>query len=128
MPPAPNSQEPLTNEKPVPNGRRRRVPKSGLGFSLLRLFGIALQGIGVLIAIASCIGFFILLVRIAPGLTDAMQHLESQMAGFTFIIMLAWLFAPLVLAFLGAISFGLGFVFYRVSTSLVSDAPVIANP
>jgi hypothetical protein len=123
MTPAPKSQEPLTAERPVPTSRRRRIPKAGLGFSILRLFGLALQGIGVLIAIASCIGFFILLVRIAPELTEVMQHLESQMAGFTFIIMLVWLCAPLILVLLGAISFGLGFVFYRVSTRPVPDSP-----
>ena len=110
-------------QKTVTSGRKRRSPKTGVGFSLLRFVGISLQIIGVLSSTVSCIGFLIILVRITPELISIMQSPESQMAGFVLILDLVWLFAPLIFVLLGAISFGLGFALYRTATQAVPNVP-----
>ena len=108
--------------EPVSTARNRRVPKIGIGFAFLRFFGIVLQAIGVLVSVTACVGFVIILARSAPAFASAVQYTDSPMAGFVTIIMLAWLLVPLVFAFLGVISIGLGYVLHKIATRPASAA------
>jgi len=106
----------MSTEKHLTVSKSRRIPRTGSGFTFLRLFGIALEVGGALISIPACIGFVVILVRLAPDFAAIVQHPESQMAGFVLILYLVWLLVPLALVLLGVVGFGLGYVLHRIAT------------
>jgi cytochrome b561 len=99
----------------VPNPPHR-LPKKGSFFTLVRVAGLLLKVAGFLLLVIGLIGFLIILVRIGPGLGDAVQHLDQQFAGFIFILLLVNL---LIFPFIGLVGIGLagaGFVLSYVGT------------
>jgi hypothetical protein len=107
--------------------RRRRVPKAGFIFSLLRVVGIILEAGGLLISAASVAGFIILLVRIAPGLVSALNFSEQKFAGFVFILYLVWLVVPVVVGILGMLVAVIGFACHRLGTLPIANAVILKD-
>ena len=98
----------------------RRILRKGGLFTLLRIFGFLLLGAGVIVFIVSLISFFILLIKSAPTLIDAIVHSESYFSGFIVVLHLATLIAPLIVMFIGAILAGSGTMLYFLTTEPVS--------
>ena len=98
----------------------RRILRKGGLFALLRIFGFLLLGAGVIVFIVSLISFFILLIKSAPTLIDAIVHSESYFSGFIVVLHLATLIAPLIVMFIGAILAGSGTMLYFLTTEPVS--------
>jgi hypothetical protein len=106
----------LTLGKPFSIGKGRRISRKGGLFTIIRVLGILLQVGGVLVLIGSVIGFFILLLKSAPTLVDAVGHPESYFSGFIITGIFVWLVTPLVLAIIGVIFTCVGIVLYLVTT------------
>ena len=101
----------------------RRTPRKGIFFVLLRLGGLLLTVLGLLLLSIAVIGFCVVLVRIGPALVDSAQHLEQQMAGFIFILLLVNLLAFPLVGLLGMVMAGLGLVLGYVGTE-----PAVSTP
>jgi hypothetical protein len=94
----------------------RRLPRKGSFCTLVRVAGLPLKVAGLLLLVIGLIGFLIMLVRIGPGLGDAVQHLDQQFAGFIFILLLV---NVLIFPFIGLVGIGLagaGFVLGFIGT------------
>ena len=101
----------------------RRLPKKGLFFGLVRLGGWLLTILGLLLLAIAVIGFFVVLVRVGPLFVETISHLEQQMAGFLFIILLVNLLAFPLVGLLGIAMAGIGLLFRHVSTEPAVPAP-----
>jgi cytochrome b561 len=106
----------MAQEQAVVARKRRRVVKPGAFYGILRVIGIILEAIGSAITVASVIGLIALLVKTAPDLASAQSYSEQRMAGFVFLLLLAWLITPLLIGLLGILLAVVGFVIYRLST------------
>ena len=106
----------MVQENPVTK-KRRRVPKPGTGFTLLRVLGIIMMVSGLLVIVGSGIGLVIILVRLGPTLLEILSAPSlSQMGGFVLILYLGWVCIPLVTGLAGIFLLAIGFVFHRLST------------
>jgi hypothetical protein len=106
----------LTPGKSFSIGKNRRIPRKGGLFTIIRVLGILLQAGGVFVLVGSIIGFFILLIRSAPTLVDAIGNPESYFSGFIITGILVGLVAPLALAIIGVFIACVGIVLYLVTT------------
>ncbi len=96
--------------------KKRRLPRKGWFFLLIRITGLLCKIGGLLLLVIGVIGFLIMLVRIGPGLGDAVQHLNQQFAGFIFILLLVNLLIFPFIGLVGIVLAGAGFVLSYVGT------------
>ncbi len=90
------------------------IPRSGFFFALARFGSLFLTVIGLFLFGIAVIGFFAVLIRIGPTLVGSLQHLNQQMAGFTFLISLIYLLIFPMVGLIGAVLTGIGFALGRV--------------
>ncbi len=108
---------------------KRRIPKEGCLFSGLRLAGLLSKILGGLTLLGGILGFVIAFVRSAPGLVDALQHFDQQMAKFVFTLIMVYLGVFAGLGCVGLIILGLGFLLDYISTkpnNVAIDKPLPA--
>jgi hypothetical protein len=96
--------------------KSRRLPRKGSFFTLVRVAGLLLKVAGLLLLVIGLIGFLIMLVRIGPGLGDAVQHLDQQFAGFIFILLLVNLLIFPFIGLVGIVLAGTGFLLGYLGT------------
>jgi hypothetical protein len=106
----------MQNVRRDENGRRRRVPREGAGFAVLRGLGWLTEVTGALVAGAGLVGLVVSAIRIGPELASALQPPVSQFAGFVAIPLGVWLVLPLAGIVLGLGAVALGYVRRRVGT------------
>jgi hypothetical protein len=105
----------------------RRRPRPGCFFTGLRVAGwLLIAGGGLLLAIG-LIGSLVMLVRAGPSLGDTLQHLDEQMGGFIFILLLVNLLVFPVVGVMGAALVGLGLVVGYLTTEREPATPVQGN-
>lgn len=110
-----------SNRAAIPN-KPRRIPKSGLLFTLARVAGWLFKIGGLLLLAIALIGFFILLVRLAPTLAESSQHLDQEMAGFVFFVSLGSLLCFPIVGLVGVAITGIGFALGHVGTQPRADS------
>jgi cytochrome b561 len=108
----------------VPN-QARRLPKKGSLFTLVRVAGLLMKVAGLLLSGIGVIGFIIMLVRIGPGLVDAVQHLDQQFAGFLFILLLVNLLIFPFIGLVGVAIAGIGLVLGYLGTEPAASTSII---
>ena len=107
----------MSREQTVFEKKRRRIPKPGTWFAILRVVGIIKEVIGGFIIAASAIGLIFILIRISPDLVGILDLPEiSQMGGFVIILWLMWVCLPLVTGLVGVLMTVVGLVCYRLAT------------
>ena len=107
----------MTQEQTVLK-KRRRVPKPGTWFGILRVFGIIQEVIGGFIIAASAIWLIVLLVRLGPDLVAILTSSGiSQTGGFVLMGILVWLFIPMFFGCIGIFLASIGFVCCRLATT-----------
>jgi hypothetical protein len=106
----------MTQEQTITARKRRRVVKPGAFNGILRIIGILMEAGGIAITAGSVIGFIVLLIKTAPGLASALSYSEQRMAGFVFLLLLAWLIIPILIGLFGIFLSVVGFGMYRLST------------
>lgn len=114
----------MTEGQTVIDKKKRRVPKPGTWFGILRVTGIILEIIGGVITVASVVGFIVLLIKTGPDLIAILTSSSvSQMAGFYLILLLTWLAVPLFTGLIGIVMAVVGFVFYLLATTRSVSLP-----
>ena len=99
-----------------PSNKARRLPRSGTGFTILRLLGLFCRIIGLLLLGISAIICVSMVVRGFPSLLEALRYSDQKMAGFGFLITLGALLLPLGLGVFSAILVALGYLFKHLGT------------
>ena len=105
--------------------RKGRQPRKGCFFTLLLIAGLLLILAGLLLLGIAGVGFVVMLVRVGPDLGDALQHLDQQMAGFIFILLLVNLLIFPLAGLVGAAIAGLGMALSYIGTEPGASPPAI---
>jgi hypothetical protein len=106
----------MTSKRALIPNKPRRLPKSGFLFTLARFAGLLLKIGGLLLLAIALIGFFILLVRLAPTLVESLRHLDQEMAGFVLLVSLGSLLAFPIIGLVAVAITGIGFALGLVGT------------
>jgi hypothetical protein len=102
----------------APPTRQKRVPREGCFFTGLRAAAWLLLPLGSLTLLGTLAGFILTLVRIAPELASAWNHLEQKFAGFVLIILFSYLGIFAILGLAGLVLLGLGVVCWFSGTRM----------
>lgn len=111
----------MTSNRALTPSRPRRLPRSGFLFVLARVAGLLLKVGGLLLLAIALIGFFTLLVRLAPTLIESSRYLDQEMAVFVLLISLGSLLCFPIVGLVGVAITGIGFALDFVGTQPHAD-------
>jgi hypothetical protein len=105
--------------------KKRRLPRKGWFFLLIRITGLLCKIGGWLLLGIAVIGFFFVLVEIGPTFVGSMRYLYQKMAQLTFMITLMYLLIFPILGLVGAVIAGIGFALGYAGTEKASSISII---
>jgi hypothetical protein len=114
----------LSTRSPIPD-KPHRLPRKGLLFVLVRFAGLLFKVAGLLLLGTAVTGFFVMLLRIGPTFVGSIHYSEQKIAGFTFLISLAYLLVFPIIGLVGAAMAGIGFVLGRMGTEPITSTTII---
>jgi len=115
----------MLSKRATISNKPRRLPRKGLIFVFVRFAGLLFKVAGLLLLVSAVAGFILMLLRIGPTLFGSIHYSEQRIAGFTFLISLAYLSVFPIIGLVGFAMAGIGFVMGCIGTEPVTSTTII---
>jgi hypothetical protein len=104
--------------------QKKRIPKEGCWFMGIRIVAFCAKLFGGLTLIGGLWGFIATFIKVAPGISSALQHLDQKFALFVLTLFATYFGVFAGLGCAGLITVGLGFLLDFISSKPNEENPI----